>query len=220
MTSATPHPAQRLAWIVLALAAFTCGLLIAYTAVIRPWHMRYNMSDADLIASYPGDEYVSDPLRLSTRSTVIAAPAGQVWPWVAQVGADEAGFYSYDWLEGLMGCPITNADRIHEEWQAKQPGDQMALCPDTELPPPYEVVSVIPGQALILGHRPTPADNLPGLAWAETWSFIVQPIDANTSRVIIRARSKIDPTWMKAIEPGVFVMEYGMLNGLKERAEQ
>src|SRR5512133_833001 len=99
-----------------------------------------------------------------------------------------------------MACPITNADRIHSEWQNKQPGDSMALCPDVEMPPPYEVVAVLPGQALILGHRPTAADNRPDLTWFDTWSFILQPVDASHTRLIIRSRSTVDLGWMKAIE--------------------
>ena len=27
-----------------------------------------------------------------------------MWPWLAQIGQDRAGFYSYDWLERLIGA--------------------------------------------------------------------------------------------------------------------
>ena len=35
----------------------------------------------------------------ATRAVTVCAPAGQVWPWIAQLGQGRGGFYSYDWLE-------------------------------------------------------------------------------------------------------------------------
>lgn len=77
MTASSPPRARCLAWILLALLAFGTGLLIAHTVVIRPWHLRYNMSDAGLAQAYPGDEYVPDLQRLTTRSIQINVPAEQ-----------------------------------------------------------------------------------------------------------------------------------------------
>lgn len=33
------------------------------------------------------------------RGVTIHATADDVWPWLAQLGQDRVGFYSYDWLE-------------------------------------------------------------------------------------------------------------------------
>ena len=38
-------------------------------------------------------------------------------PWIAQLGQGRGGFYSYDFLENLVGCDIHSADRIVPEWQ-------------------------------------------------------------------------------------------------------
>ncbi|MFM8322500.1 MAG: SRPBCC family protein [Chloroflexota bacterium] len=219
MTADRTSRLARFAWLSLTALSLAAGLLIGYITVIRPWHMRWGMRPAELAAAHPGDEFVAAPLRASTRGITIHAPAAQVWPWLAQISAERAGFYSYDWLEQLMLCPIHNADRIHPEWQNVQPGDRVALCPQAEMPPPYEVIQVLPGQALVLGHRAAPADNLPGALWAESWAFILEPVDANATRLVVRTRSAIDPAWMSVIEPGVFIMEYGMLNGIKARSE-
>ena len=51
-----------------------------------------------------GDETVPRPSVQHTRAVTIDAPAQQVWPWLAQIGQDRAGFYSYTWLENLAGC--------------------------------------------------------------------------------------------------------------------
>lgn len=33
-----------------------------------------------------------------THAVSIAAPVHEVWPWLAQIGQDRGGFYSYEWL--------------------------------------------------------------------------------------------------------------------------
>ncbi|HMA26843.1 MAG TPA: hypothetical protein VKO62_04340, partial [Solirubrobacterales bacterium] len=59
----------------------------------------------------------------------VDAPAEQVWPWLAQLGQDRGGFYSYEWLENLAGCRMRNADRIHPEWQHREIGEKVMLHP-------------------------------------------------------------------------------------------
>lgn len=64
----------------------------------------------------PGDELVEDPGIQTTRALTIDAAVRDVWPWLAQIGQDRGGFYSYEWLENLAGCRMRNAWRIHPEW--------------------------------------------------------------------------------------------------------
>ena len=53
--------------------------------------------------------------------------------------------YSYTALEGLIRCPMVNADRIHDEWQNLQVGDPVKLCAgDFAPPPPTSSRSCIP----------------------------------------------------------------------------
>jgi hypothetical protein len=33
---------------------------------------------------------------MTTRAVKIDAPVGAVWPWLAQIGPDRGGFYSYE----------------------------------------------------------------------------------------------------------------------------
>ena len=46
-----------------------------------------------------------------------------LWPWLAQLGQDRGGFYSYQWLENLAGCQMENADRIRPKWQHRALGE-------------------------------------------------------------------------------------------------
>ena len=102
---------------------------------------------------HPGDDLVPDPRWGWTHAVEVAAPASRVWPWVAQVGADRAGFYSYSWLENLVGCAVRDAERVHPEWELRE-GDDLSLHPSA---PPMRVVEVEPGHHFV-AHAPPGAD--------------------------------------------------------------
>ena len=81
----------------------------------------------------PGDELIDSPDAQNDRGVTIAAPPASVWPWIAQMGQQKAGFYSFELLENLMGCEIEGATRIHPEWQAVAPDDELRLHPELAL---------------------------------------------------------------------------------------
>lgn len=47
----------------------------------------------------PGDGILGPGAGSTTRAVTFGAPAGQVWPWPAQLGYRRAGWYSNDWLD-------------------------------------------------------------------------------------------------------------------------
>jgi hypothetical protein len=176
----------------------------AYLLAIRPWLRRWGATDDELERTLPGDELVPDPAIGSTWSVTIDAPAEEVWPWLAQIGQDRGGFYSYEWLENLAGCGLRNADRIHPEWQQRAVGEVVPLHPTGGLP----LAHFEPGRALVL----------------EGWgSFVVEPIDGQRTRLVSRSRA---PKGWAAISYALlleiphFVMQRKMLLGIKERAER
>jgi hypothetical protein len=65
-------------------------------------------------------------------------PAGQVWPWLAQLGYGEASWYSYDWLDNDGQCC---AGRIRPELRQLRRGDQILVMPGSG----FDVVSVEDG---------------------------------------------------------------------------
>jgi hypothetical protein len=208
---------------VLIVAAVVLVVLIlvgaAFVFVVRPWYLTWGASKAELDMTLPGDELIPVSTGGHTRAITIKAPAREIWPWLVQIGADKGGFYSHTWIEGLIGCPITNADRIHPEWQDLKPGDLMRMCVNDPAPPPYIAAQVMPNRALVLGHRATEADRLGDVEWFDTWAFVLEPVDADTTRLIARNRNASHAAWIRLIEPGFFIMESGMLRGIKERAE-
>jgi hypothetical protein len=187
---------------------------------LRPFYINWGASSAEIRANYPGDELLLHPEKVTTRAITIRASPRQIWPWLVQIGADKGGWYSYTWIEGLLGCPITNADQINPEWQELRIGDSVKLCPDETRPPAYTVAAIHPDQALVIGHFQD-GDQEAGLDpyWLDTWAFVLEPINAAYTRLIIRARFAGHDSIMDFLEPGIFLMERGMLLGIKARTE-
>ena len=174
-----------------------------YALVIRPWHLRWGAEPEDEKRELPGDELLPQDGTQILHAPTINAPVERVWPWLAQLGQDRGGFYSYEWLENLAGCEMKNADRIHPEWQHREPGETVHLHPAGGLR-----VSVFkPGRALGL----------------EGWgTFALEPLGSERTRLIARGGV---PRGVGAVAYGLlmeiphFVMERRMLLGIKQRAE-
>lgn len=72
----------------------------------------------------PGDSLVpGKPIWKMNVATTIDAPPEKIFPYFMQVGQDRAGFYSFDWLERLLGFGIYNTYTIKPEWQDLKAGD-------------------------------------------------------------------------------------------------
>lgn len=179
------------------------AMVATYVLVIRPWMLHWGATGEELRVGLPGDELVPDPGAESTRALTIDAPVASVWPWIAQVGQDRAGFYSYEWLENLAGCRMRNADDIHPEWQRRELGETVRLHHLYGLP----VARFEPGSVLALK------------GWG---AFVLVPLSDGRTRLIARGRTERGPGVLFGallIEIPHFVMERRMLLGIKERSE-
>ncbi len=187
--------------------------LSAYLFLLRPWHIRWGATDEETQMPLPGDELVPRPNLEATYAITIEASMREVWPWLVQIGQDKGGFYSYTWLENLVGCHMHNAGRIVPEFQMLRVGDTVRLHPKA---PPLPVLICDPPQALVLGSNM----DSPG-----TWGFYLKEVGANRTRLIIRGRGDWRPgllNWLGkyiVFEPAHFIMERKMLLGIKERVE-
>jgi hypothetical protein len=185
-----------------ALLALGAGLL--YELALRPWMRRWGATDAELARRLPGDEDVEAAGIEITHALTVRAPAGEVWPWLAQIGQDRGGFYSYEWLENLAGCEMRNADRIHPEWQRREVGEGVWLHPQA---PPLPVTRFEP----------------PRLLGLEGWGvFIVEPRGGGESRLLARGRIPAGTPslfYRCLLELPHFIMQRRMLLGIKARAE-
>src|SRR5262245_18296846 len=136
------------------IGVFFAAVIVSVVLIVllMPWMDRWGASADEISASLPGDELVPSPRITYTRAVSINASPDEIYPWIVQLGAERGGMYSYDWFEtNILRCPLTNADRIHEEWQGLKVGDQVKMCPGSSGPPPYEVASMELNRAIILG---------------------------------------------------------------------
>lgn len=201
----------------LKLIGILAGLVVLAVLVVialTPWMDRWGATDAEIAATYPGDELLPEPASFVNRAITINAPAEAIYPWIVQLDAKKGGWYSYTWLETyLLNCRMVNADRIHEEWQQLKVGDEVHMCPNEPAPPPYLVAQIHPDQAIVLGHQENGE-------WVDIYQFIIVAQADGTSRLILRTRTMMTGGFWAVIHPGIFVMERGLLYGVKERAEQ
>jgi hypothetical protein len=191
--------------------------------MIRPWHLRWGATEAELQQPLPGDDVVPNPKHEATHAITIHAPVADVWPWLVQIGQNRGGFYSYSVLENLVGCDIHNANRVVPEWQSLRAGDVLWLHPEA---PPLPVLIVEPGRTMVIGGvAEEQADHLEKNSRAGTWAFVLKELDPSTTRLIVRIRWDRKPgvlDWIYnfgVLEPSHFVMERRMMLGIKRRAE-
>ena len=168
-------------------------LLILGFHFLRPAMLHWGATPLEISTPLAGDEFISDPLLLSTRAISINAAPGTVWPWLAQMGQGRAGFYSYDWLENLIGLNIHNADHIIPELQALKIGDLIPFWQGAGV----KVIKVEPSSLLALGgtiyaDTATTASNMGG-----TWVFALHEMKPGVTRLLIRTRvAKFPPPWL------------------------
>jgi hypothetical protein len=102
---------------------------LSFFAGLRPWYRSWGADPSVRAAALPGDSLLWQGVPRETRAIVIGAPAERVWPWVAQLGQDRGGFYSYELLEDLAGCEMTNLGYLVPALQHWQTGDRLWMYP-------------------------------------------------------------------------------------------
>jgi hypothetical protein len=200
---------------------------VATYAALRPSRTStWGATDSEAAARMPGDEIVGTAKYVSTHAIGIAAPADEVWPWVVQLGQGRGGFYSYDWLENLVGLGIQSFDWVDPTLQGLAVGDVVRLVPDgTEPPLRFAVVRLEAPTLLVLGPDRSRADAFAAHLPFPCWTFQVTPEGADGCRLVVRFQCDFVPTplgWLAykhALQPVHFVMERKMLLGIKARAE-
>ena len=209
----------------LLLGGSLAAIFVAFFLFVRPWYLRWGATDDEIRRPLPGDEIIPEATRQETRAITILAPVDLVWPWLAQLGQDRGGFYSYDLLENLVGCEMPTEDHLQPDRQLWQLGEKLWMYP------PHKAGGMgfatlhtyLPGRALGFATRSTgtaltaPEDG--------SWSFVLEPQGAATTRLLIRGRGAAGRSLLgvgfdrSIFEPMHFVMERRMMIGLKHLVE-
>jgi hypothetical protein len=188
----------------------------AYAAIVRPRMLAWGATEAERSAPLPGDDGEPDANYVTTRAVTIDAPPDRIWPWLVQMGQDRAGFYTHNWVERLLQSGIKDVDAVHPEWQTLAAGDLMRTNRDIGgKPMGWSVVSVEEPRSLVVRSKSLPAG---------TYAFVLEPIDADRTRLIVRDRAAWKlrewPFAALVYEPLHAYMETGLMRGLKARAER
>lgn len=187
---------------------FYAFIALVYWIFIRPLNFNWGATPAEIRTDFPGDELIHADQIVSTRAIHIDATKEKIWPGIAQTGQNRGGFNSYYWLENLFGTKMVNATIAHPEWQNPQPGDTVYLGKNQ----PYVLVSLAKiNEYYSLGG----------------WTFYLQSVDAGNTRFIVRypsmevRQSKLmNAFYYGWFEPVHFIMESGMMMGIKQKAER
>ena len=125
----------------------------------------------------PGDHAVPGAMGVVMHAVTIDAPPAAVWPWLAQMGAGRAGWYSYDFVDN-DGLP--SATTIIDRLQDIAPGDVMPALPGANdafiidtFEPPSDLLLVVPAAS---------GGNL------VSWEFLLEPLGEARTRLLVRAR--------------------------------
>lgn len=168
----------------------------------------------------PGDDFLRAPDLQATRAITINAPSSDVWPWVAQLGQNRGGFYSYDWLENLVGCDIHTPNVIVPELRIRAVGDKVNLAPPAVL----KVVAFEEGHHFVLRGAVAADGTNAAAPYDFTWAFVLIEGAQGSTRLIVRERYAYLANWAGALVEPVemvsFLMSQRMLRGIRERAER
>jgi hypothetical protein len=160
-----------------------------------------------------GDELIPDANMVFDRVAIIDAGAGEVWPWLLQLGKRRAGWYLPQRLERVLPRGRRATRRVDPRWQALGIGDRI---PDYGGREEYlEVARIEPGRALVYRSERKGAPF--------TWALLLEPQGPRETALRLRFRGRLRSTgWRRrAIVTGGDLFDWAtgalMLAGLRER---
>jgi hypothetical protein len=178
---------------------------------------KMELPDEDKIA-LPGDNIIPAAEYSYTHAKNIEAPRDIIWQYLMQLGCDRAGWYSIDLLDH-SGVP--SVDHLVKCWETRNIGDKLAATPD-DTDGFFNVYAVNDENYFVIGGH---GQKL-GKDFKMSWSFVLQPIGEDATRLITRVRANMEPglnSWLQGtlITPLIHgIMQHVQLKTLKRYAER
>jgi hypothetical protein len=220
------------------------GMGLAYGLQARAESRTWGLDPRDRERELPGDDLVAAPDHVETRSLVVDALPGSVWPLLMNMGYGRGGWYSYPILDRAwrtMGPPSRAATtRGTPPSETLAEGDLVPTQPGGGL-----VARVVdPERALVLfldqevlrgqfeqqvGDGSDEASemlekmgDMP--AFGVSWAFVLEPESGGRTRLIERVRLHVDVSGgqkkaMPFIGLGLFAGIRRQMLGIKRRVE-
>ena len=201
------------------------AVLASYALVLRPRMLNAGATEEEVSGDYPGEELVPGGRRHSTMAITIDAPPSAIWPWLAQMGCNRAGWYSWDRLDN-GGHP--SATVLHPEWQGTSAGDRLISSPGGKTW--FDVAAADEPRFLALrvsvdsrGHHFDPAGQRPRSFLDSLWCFHLCELPGERTRLIVSGYVATSPL-QRALgllfwEPAHWFMQRKQLANLKRLAE-
>jgi hypothetical protein len=181
---------------------------------------------AERTKALPGDELIPEAIGSTTHAITIRCGRGALWPWLVQMGAGRAGWYSYDLIDNGRH---RSAERIRPELQGVAVGTVLPALPG--MTDGYRVAAFEPERFLVLGFRS------PDGSYLTTWAFVLEELGPDRTRLVVRSRA--GPAYdfasvLRSVLPvrtpvslsrplvmsGHFLMQRKQLHGIARRAER
>ncbi|MET7770273.1 hypothetical protein [Nocardia sp. NPDC005366] len=206
---------------VLSLAALGAGVLAARQRVLH-----WGATPEEVAAEYSGDALIPNPSGRSTMAVTLPAAPESVWPWLVQMGADRAGWYSWDRLDN-GGRP--SATEIVPKWQELREGDRLNATTDGRV---YFVAAIVdPPSTLVLrsdvamssGQSFDPRGPLPKRFIEGVWGFHLTELPNQRTRLVVRTVGRNAPRPVMAVfdflvgEPAHLIMQLRQFGNLRRR---
>jgi hypothetical protein len=191
-------------------------LLVVVAALAIYSSMQVRATPGEEASTLPGDDLIAQPLGSVNHAITIHRSAHDVWPWLAQMGAGRAGWYTYDFIDN-GGQP--SAERILPEYQNIGVGSVLPALPGVA--DVFLVARCEPERSLIVSWR------LPSGRYQTTWAFVLEQPQPDQTRLIVRCRVAPGyrpyglPEWaaLPAARLAHFIMQRQQLLGIARRVE-
>lgn len=180
-------------------------------------HQSVQATRREHLLALPGDELIRNSAGSLTHAITVHCSRRELWPWLIQMGADRAGWYSYDLLDN---GGRHSAERILRGFQTPSVGAVFPALPGRR--DGFVLLESEPTHWLVLGW-PNPDGDL-----VVTWAFMLCELGQNTTRLIVRARASDDYRfhglpkavgfWLARVVH--FIMERKQLLEIARRAER
>jgi hypothetical protein len=195
-------------------------VLMAFApAIASAWRSRtVQATRSERLRDLPGDELIDKPIASLTHAVTIRRTPREVWPWLVQMGAGRAGWYSYDFIDNGR---VRSSDQIVPGLQRIDVGGILPALPGAA--DGFSVLRVERERVLVLGWIPKPQS--PPMM---TWAFVLEAAETGHTRLLVRARGGpgyqppfgiprlLSGTLLRC---GHFIMERRQLLGIATRAE-
>jgi hypothetical protein len=158
---------------------------------------RWGVSESETLRYYPCDDFVDSPTLRAWRGVTVEAPAGTVWPWVAQV---RIAPYSYDWIDNLGHRSPRELKGLPEP----RAGDRFTTAGGRPL---GRMVSVESGRQLT------------ATIGGAFLSYVLVPLDPGRTRLLLKVVGRGSRWTAPALSVGDLIMARRQLLNFKRLAE-